>query len=37
MHDNFTRCIVAYAEELLEKSYNIDLTNFEDYQKAKDI
>jgi hypothetical protein len=37
LHDNFTRCIVSYAEKLLEESYNIDLTNFEDYQKAKDI
>jgi hypothetical protein len=37
LHDSFTRSIISMAEKLLEESYNIDLTNFEDYQKAKDI
>lgn len=37
LYDSFTRCIIHTAEQLIEDKYNINLCDYEDYQKARDI
>ena len=37
LYDNFNKCILNEAKNLLKSSYIVDLTKNEDYQKAKDI
>lgn len=37
LYDNFNKCVVNEAKNLLKGSYILDLTQSTDYQKAKDI
>ena len=37
IYDSFTRCIIHTAEQLIESKYNINLCDYEEYKKARDI
>ena len=37
LHSDFIMCILSHYEKLLENKYLVDLSDKEDYQKAKDI
>ena len=37
LYDSFIKCIMNRAEQLMEEKYNLNLCDYEDYKKAKDI
>lgn len=37
LYDNFNRCVFVEAKRLFKESYLVNLTDYKDYQRAKDI
>lgn len=37
LYDSFIKCIMNRAEQLIEEEYNLNLCDYEDYKKARDI
>ena len=37
LYDNFNRCVIVEAKRLFKESYLVNLTDYKDYQRAKDI